>query len=84
MHRRAVLKGLVAAGVPAAAAAAALTARTAASVRDTTDASLESLKAQVDALKTRFEESDARSRKLMKAAIALAALSLGIDVTTLL
>jgi len=85
MHRRALLKGLLTVSVPAAAAAAATAAaRTTTTVRETTDASIEALRAQIDDLKRRLDRSDAKTRKLMKAAIALAALSLGLDVTAIL
>jgi uncharacterized membrane-anchored protein len=83
MERRALLKGLVAAGIPAAAAAATLTARTASNVRDKADVSIDALRAQVESLKARFEKSDIQSKKLMRVAIVLAALSLGLDVTSL-
>jgi len=81
MQRRALLKGL-AVTIPAAAGTAA-----AASMRfakDTGEQSFESLKTQVGELKARFEESDRRNQKLIKAALVLAALSLGVDVSSLL
>ena len=81
MQRRALLKGLAVA-LPAAAGTAAV-----ASVRfakETGDQSLEALKGQFNELKSRFEDSDRTNRKLIKAALALAALSLGVDVSALL
>lgn len=45
---------------------------------------LESLNKHVDDLKTQFEATDAKNRKLIKIALVLAALSLGIDFTALL
>jgi len=84
MDRRAVLKGLFAAGVPAAAAATALAARTTSAVRDGTATSIDSLRQQLESLKTRFAETDAKNQKLIRLAIAMAALSLGVDITAVL
>jgi len=75
---------MLAIGLPAAAAATSLGTRTAASVRESTDAPIQALRAQLDTLKRRFEESDEKNKKLLKAALALAALSLGLDVTALI
>jgi uncharacterized protein YceH (UPF0502 family) len=83
MHRRAVLKGLFAASIPAVGAAGALAAHAASQTRNAADASIASLRKQVDALSKRLDETDARTRKLTKVAIALAGLSLGLDVTAL-
>jgi hypothetical protein len=85
MQRRTMLRSLVM-GLPAAAGAAAtgIALRSAAHVRDGSQVSLESLKHRVDDLKAHFEQADARNRKLLKAAVVLAALSLGLDASSLL
>ena len=85
MKRRALLKGLVAVGVPAAAAAAtSVASRSKQVVRETTDQSIETLRAQFRDLRERFERTDKSNRRIARAALALAALSLGLDVTSVL
>jgi hypothetical protein len=80
LHRRQVLKGLMA-GLPVAVAAvSAHTVRAAQAVKDAAKPSWVELKQRVDVL----EQSDAKTRKLVRAALAVAALSLGFDVSTLL
>lgn len=81
MQRRELLKGL-AVGLPAAAGTAAVA--TAAFVRDKTADARSSLEQRFDELKARFEDSDARNRKLIKVALGAAALSLGLDISALL
>ena len=84
MQRRALLKGLMI-GIPATAAAVAGAAvKSGAYVRETSEQSIESLKTQLDALRKRVDESDASTKKMLKALCALTALSLGIDVSLLL
>lgn len=80
LHRRQVLKGLLA-GVPVAAATvSAHSLRAAQTLRQATEPSWEALRERVAAL----EQSDTKTRKLVRAALALAALSLGLDVSALL
>lgn len=81
MQRRAMLKGLLV-GVPVAAGAA--TAASVAFVKDKGSETFGSLEQRFNQLKTQFEESDKRNQKLIKIALAAAALSLGIDVSALL
>lgn len=81
MQRRAMLKGLLI-GVPIAAGTAA--AASAAFVKDKGQLTLETLEQRLDDFKARLEESDQRNRKLIKIALGAAALSLGVDVTSLL
>lgn len=81
MQRRAMLKGLLV-GVPAAAGAA--TAASFAYVKDKGSETFDSLEQRFDRLKAQFEESDKRNQKLIKIALAAAALSLGVDVSALL
>ena len=81
MQRRALLKGLCAAGIPAAAAIATTSATR---LRETTDTSIDALKAQVDGLRTRIEKIENKNNKIARAALAIAALSLGVDISALL
>ena len=81
MQRRELLKGL-AIGLPSAAGAAAVAS--AAFIRDKGSEAKASLEQRFDDLKARFEESDARNRKLVKVALGAAALSLGLDISALL
>ena len=84
MERRALLKGL-AVGLPAAAATVAGAAvKTTQYVRDTSDQSLETCKRQLDELRERMDRSETSTKKALKAAFALTALSLGLDVSALL
>ena len=84
MERRALLKGLMV-GIPATAAAVAgAAAKSGTYVRDTSEQSMDSLRSQVDALRKRVDESDTSTKKMLKTLCALTALSLGIDVTSLL
>jgi hypothetical protein len=53
-------------------------------VKDKGSETLGSLEQRFDQLKARFEESDKRNQKLIKIALAAAALSLGVDVSALL
>lgn len=81
MQRRAMLKGLLV-GVPVAAGAA--TAASMAYVKDKGSETLGTIEQRFDKLKAQFEESDKRNQKLIKIALAAAALSLGVDVSALL
>jgi len=84
MERRTLLKGLMI-GIPATAAAVAGAAvKSGAYVRDTSEQSIDALKSQVEALRKRVDESDASTKKMLKTLCALTALSLGIDVSSLL
>lgn len=84
MERRALLRGL-AIGIPATAAGVAgLAAKSGAYVRDTSEQSLDSCKQQIDALRKRLAESEISTKRMLKAVLALAALSLGVDVSALL
>ena len=84
MERRAILRGLLA-GIPVTAAAVAgAAARSGAYVRDTKDQSVEACSRRIDALRKRLDESDGSTKKLLRAALALSALSLGLDVSALL
>ncbi len=84
MERRKFLRGLVA-GLPVAAGVAAgVAVKSKDYVHDASGVTLEALKKRVDELKTQFEETDAKNQKLIKVAIAIAALSLGLDVTAFL
>jgi hypothetical protein len=68
-------------GVPIAAGAA--TAASVAFVKDKGTETIGSLEQQFEKLKSQFEESDQRNRKLIKIALCAAALSLGVDVSAL-
>jgi hypothetical protein len=84
MERRAILRGLLA-GIPAGAAAVAgAAAKSGAYVRDTKEQSIEACSRRIDALRKRFDESDAATKKLLRTALALSALSLGLDISALL
>lgn len=81
MQRRAMLKGLLV-GMPIAAGSAAIAS--ASYVKDKGRETLGTLEERFDELKARFEESDKRNQKLIKVALGAAALSLGVDVSSLL
>ena len=84
MERRELLRGLIA-GAPAAAAAAAGAAATSTDyLREKSDQSLETVKCQLDDLRKRMDRSDASTKKALKVALALTALSLGIDLSAIL
>jgi hypothetical protein len=84
MKRRALLRGLLV-GLPASAGVAAGAAlRSRDYVKGVSEPSLTALKARIDALKTQLEQRDARNKTLIKLAIGLAALSLGLDASALL
>lgn len=80
MQRREILKGLLV-GMPVAAGAAAVAS--ASYVKDKGRETLGSLEGRFDALKAHFEESDKRNQKMIKIALGAAALSLGVDVSSL-
>jgi hypothetical protein len=81
MQRRAILKGLLA-GVPVAAAAA--TAASASFIREKTEQTRSSLEQRFEELKSRFEQADERNKKMLRLALGAAALSLGIDISSLI
>lgn len=87
MKRRALIKTL-AVGIPSAATITAgiagLAGRSADYVKETSEHSMEALRKNLDDLRRRIEHVDAKNRKLVRAALALSALSLGLDVTMLL
>jgi len=84
MERRELLRGLIV-GAPAAAAMVAGAAATSTDyVREKSDQSLETVKRQLDDLRKRMDHSDASTRKALKVAFALTALSLGIDLSAIL
>ncbi|MDX1563729.1 MAG: hypothetical protein R3305_12430 [Gammaproteobacteria bacterium] len=84
MQRRELLKGL-AAGVPLAAGAAGTAAIASTKfVKDKGQLTMQALEQRLDVLKKQFEDADERNRKLIKTALACAALSLGIDIGALL
>jgi hypothetical protein len=76
-----MLKGLLA-GVPLTAGAAV--ASSAAFVRDQGQKARESVEQRLEDLKRQFENSEQRNRKLIRIALAGAALSLGLDLSALL
>lgn len=84
MQRRAFIRGL-SLGLPATAAlaAAGVAARSKQLARDTTEQTLDTLKAGLDELRARLEKSELSNKKMIKLALILAALSLGIDLSTL-
>ena len=84
MERRALLRGLLM-GLPVAGAAVAGAAvKTASYVRETSDNSLESCRRQLDELRERMDRSEVSTKKAVRTALALAALSLGMDISALL
>lgn len=84
MERRALLRGL-AVGIPATAAAVAgVAVKSGAYVRETSEQSLDACMQQIDALRKRMDESEVSTKKMLKAMLALTALSLGMDVSALL
>jgi hypothetical protein len=76
-----MLKGLLA-GVPLAAGAAVATS--ASFVRNQGQKARESVEQRLEDLKRQFEDSEQRNRKLIRIALAGAALSLGFDLSALL
>ena len=84
MERRALVKALMI-GVPAAAAVAAGAAvRSTHYVKDASEQSMLKLKNGLDELKERVDQMEASNKKWLKAAFAVAAVSLGIDLSALL
>ena len=81
MQRRELLKGL-AVGLPSAAGAAAVASAT--FIKDKSGEAKASLEHRFEELKKRFDESEARNKKLVKVAVGAAALSLGLDIGALL
>lgn len=65
-------------------AAGAAAVASASYVKDKGSETLSTLEQRFDELKARFEESDRRNQKLIKIALGAAALSLGVDVSSLL
>ena len=85
MHRRDMIKGLFVTSIPAAAAgAAALASGAGDTLRTKGETTLQTVKSQLDRLRDRVDQNEKRTRRLTKAAITLAALSLGIDVSAFL
>ena len=84
MERRELLRGLILGAPTAAAVVAGAAARSSDYVRDKSDQSLDTVKRQLDDLRERMDRSDASTRKAVKVAFALTALSLGIDLSALL
>ena len=84
MERRELLRGLILGAPAAAAVVAGAAARSSDYVRDKSDQSLDRVKRQLDELRERMDRSDASTRKAVKVAFALTALSLGIDLSALL
>jgi hypothetical protein len=88
MQRREMLKGLLI-GMPVAAGAAAAASavrvkNSAAYVKDKGQETIASLEQRFNELKDRFEKSEQKNRKIAKLALGAAALSLGIDVSSLI
>ena len=85
MQRREILRGLIL-GTPAAAVAVAgvAAAKSTEYVREKSEQSLDTCKRQLDELRERMDRSEASTRKALKVAFALTALSLGIDASALL
>lgn len=84
MQRRRFVRALLA-GVPVAAGVAAAAAlKSGDYVKEASETSLETLRQRIEELKSRFENSDARNRKLVRLALMLAALSLGLDASSLM
>lgn len=84
MQRRSVLRGLIVAIPAAAGIAAAAASKSRTYLADASEVTLETIKAEIDEIKARFEATDAKNRKLIRAAVLLGALSLGVDLSTLL
>lgn len=84
MERRALVRGLLVAVPAAAAVAAGAAVKSTDYVKETSEQSLAALKKQVEDLTRRMDRSEISNKKMLKAALALAALSLGIDVSALL
>jgi hypothetical protein len=84
MERRALLRGLLI-GIPATAAGVAgLAAKSSAYVRETSEQSVDACMQQINALRKRMDESEVSAKKMLKAVLALTALSLGMDISALL
>ena len=85
MQRREILRGLIL-GTPAAAVALAgvAAAKSTDFMREKSEQSLDTCKRQLDELRERMDRSEASTRKALKVAFALTALSLGIDASALL
>ncbi len=84
MQRRALLKGIVR-GIPVAAGAAAGAAmHSATAARELADPAVQGIKDQLEALSSRLDRNDARTKKLLRVALVAASLSLGLDLTALL
>ncbi len=84
MERRELLRGL-AFGAPAAAlAVAGAAAKSTDYVREKSDETLQACKRELDGLRERMDRSEASTKKALKVAFALTALSLGIDASALL
>ncbi len=84
MERRALLRGLMIAVPAAAAIGVGAAARSTHYVKETSELSLAALKKRVDELAKRMDRSEATNKKILKALLALTALSLGIDASLLL
>jgi hypothetical protein len=84
MDRRELLRNIWA-GVPAATAIiAGGAAKSAYHVREASEQSLEACRQRIEELRTRFDQSELSTKKALKVVFALTALSLGVDVSTLL
>ena len=84
MERRALLRGLMV-GVPAAAAMVATAAvKSSHYVQEASEQSLGTCRRQLDDLRKRMDRYEASTKKALKVVLALTALSLGMDVSTLL
>ena len=85
MQRREILRGLIL-GTPAAAVAVAgvAAAKSTDFMREKSEQSLDTCKRQLDELRERMDRSEASTRKALRVAFALTALSLGIDASALL
>ena len=84
MQRREILRGLILGTPVAALAVAGAAAKSTEYVREKSEQSLETCKRQLDELRERMDRSEASTRKALKVAFALTALSLGIDASALL
>lgn len=84
MQRRELLRGLIV-GTPAAAlAVAGATARSTDYVKEKSEQSLDACRRQLDELRERLDRSEVSTKRALKVALALTALSLGIDASALL
>ena len=84
MQRREILRDLILGTPVAALAVAGAAAKSTENVREKSEQSLETCKRQLDELRERMDRSEASTRKALKVAFALTALSLGIDASALL